>query len=134
MDQQGSRKVRPERDQVCSIYKVLHDLCTNQNTQGLHSMGMLNCKLTCAVFYHNGLLPAVHLHPPETCPPCPSIGWGSVAGILEEDIFVMAHYVSIVKHDSLDKAPLNDEAIRRQQKLYGGNRLTPYKVYILSRP
>jgi len=40
----------------------------------------------------------------------------------------------MVKHDSLDKAPLNDEALRRQQKLYGGSRFTPYKVYNLSCP
>ena len=73
MGQEGSRKVRPEGDQVCSTYKVLHDLSSNQDTQGLHSLCMLNCKLTCTVFSHNGLLPAIHLDTPETCPPCPSI-------------------------------------------------------------
>jgi hypothetical protein len=51
-----------------------------------------------------------------------------MAGILDKNIYVM------VKHDSLDKAPLNDEVISREQKLYGGNRLTSYKVYILSCP
>jgi len=40
----------------------------------------------------------------------------------------------MVKHDSLEKAPLNDEALSRQQKLYGGSRFTPYKVYNLSCP
>jgi len=40
----------------------------------------------------------------------------------------------MVKHDILDKAPLNDEALSRQQKLYGGSRLTSYKVYLLSCP
>jgi len=40
----------------------------------------------------------------------------------------------MIKHDSLDKAPLNDEALSRQQKLYGGSRLTTYKVYPLSHP
>jgi len=35
----------------------------------------------------------------------------------------------MVKHDSLDKAPLNDEALSRPQKLYGGSRFTSYKVY-----
>jgi hypothetical protein len=30
----------------------------------------------------------------------------------------------MVKHDSLDKAPLNDEALSRQQKFYGGSRFT----------
>jgi len=38
----------------------------------------------------------------------------------------------MVKHDSLDKAPLNDEALRRQEKLYGGNSFTSHKVYLLS--
>jgi hypothetical protein len=37
-------------------------------------------------------------------------------------------------HDSLEKAPLNDDVISREQKLYGGNRLTTYKVNILSCP
>jgi len=36
MGQRGGRKVKPERDQVCSTYKVLHDLSSNQDTQGLH--------------------------------------------------------------------------------------------------
>jgi len=65
MGQRGGRKVRPECDQVCSAYKVLHYLSSNQDTQGLQSLCMLNCKLTCTVFSHNGLLPAVHLDPPE---------------------------------------------------------------------
>jgi len=34
----------------------------------------------------------------------------------------------------LDKAPLNDEALYREQKLYGGSRFTSYKVYLLSCP
>jgi len=38
----------------------------------------------------------------------------------------------MVKHDSLDKAPLNDEALSRQQKLYSGSRFTSHKVYLLS--
>jgi len=38
----------------------------------------------------------------------------------------------MVKHDSLDKAPLNDEAPSRQQKLYGESRFTSLKVYLLS--
>jgi len=38
------------------------------------------------------------------------------------------------KHDSLDKAPLNEEALRRQQKLYDGSRFTLYKVHLLSCP
>jgi hypothetical protein len=71
--QQGGRNVRPEYDQVCSPYKVSHDLSSNQDTRGLHSLCMLNCKLTCTVFSHNGLLPAVHLYLPETRPPCPSM-------------------------------------------------------------
>ena len=64
--------MRQECDHVCSTYKVLHDLSSNQETQGLHSLCMLNCMLTCTVFSHNGLLPAVHLDPTETRPPCPS--------------------------------------------------------------
>jgi len=36
MGQQGDRKVKPEHDQYCSTYKVLHDLSSNQDTQGLH--------------------------------------------------------------------------------------------------
>jgi len=40
----------------------------------------------------------------------------------------------MVKHDSVDKAPLNDEALNRQQKLYGGGRFTSHKVYLLSCP
>jgi hypothetical protein len=40
----------------------------------------------------------------------------------------------MVKHDSLDKASLNGEALRRQEKLYGGNKFTSYKdkAYLLS--
>ena len=38
----------------------------------------------------------------------------------------------MVKNDSLDKAPLNDEALSRQQKLYGGGRFTSHTVYLLS--
>ena len=38
----------------------------------------------------------------------------------------------MVKHDSLDKAPLNDEALSRQQKLYSGSRFISHKVYLLS--
>jgi hypothetical protein len=37
----------------------------------------------------------------------------------------------MVKHDSLDKAPLNYEALSRQQKLYGESKFTSYKVYLL---
>jgi len=40
----------------------------------------------------------------------------------------------MVKHDSLDKAPLNDEALSRPQKLYCRSRFTSYKVYLLSCP
>ena len=40
--QQGDKKVRPECDKVCSTYKVLHDPSLNQDTQGLHSLCMLN--------------------------------------------------------------------------------------------
>jgi len=40
----------------------------------------------------------------------------------------------MVKHDSLDKAPLNDEALSTPQKLYGRSRFTSYKVYLLSCP
>ena len=42
--------------------------------------------------------------------------------------------VAMVKHDSLDKAPLNDEALSRQQKLYGRSRFTSHKAYLLSCP
>jgi len=38
----------------------------------------------------------------------------------------------MVKHDSLNKAPLNDEALSRQQKFYIGSRFTSYTVYLLS--
>jgi hypothetical protein len=48
-------------------------------------------------------------------------------GILDKNIHVMPHCVSMAKHDSLDRAPLNDEVICREQKLYIGNRLTSYK-------
>jgi len=65
--------MRPECDQVCSTYKVLHDLSSNQDTQDHHSLCMLNCKLPYTVFSHNDLLLAVHLDPPETCPPHPTI-------------------------------------------------------------
>jgi hypothetical protein len=34
----------------------------------------------------------------------------------------------MVKHDSLDKAPLNDEALSRQQKLYNGSRYLSTEV------
>ena len=37
----------------------------------------------------------------------------------------------MVEHDSLDKAPLND-ALSRQQKLYGGSSFTSHKVYLSS--
>jgi len=40
----------------------------------------------------------------------------------------------MVQHDSLGKAPLNDEALIRQQKLYSGSRFISYKVYLLSCP
>jgi len=40
----------------------------------------------------------------------------------------------MVKHDSLDKAPLNDEALSKQQKLYDWNRFTSYKVYFYDVP
>jgi hypothetical protein len=53
-----------------------------------------------------------------------------MAGILDKNIYVMAHYVSMAIHDSLDKAPLN-EVISREQKLYGGNRLTSQSVYFI---
>ena len=59
--------MRPECDQV------LHDLSSNEDSQGHHSLCTLNCKLPYTVFSHNGLLLAVHLDPPETCHPCPSI-------------------------------------------------------------
>jgi hypothetical protein len=62
--------VRPECDQVCSAYKALHDMSSYQDIKGLQSLCMLNCKLTCSVFSHNGLLPAVHVSRPETRPPC----------------------------------------------------------------
>jgi len=39
----------------------------------------------------------------------------------------------MVKRDSLDKAPLNGEALSREQNLYGRSRFTSYKVYLLSR-
>jgi len=42
--------------------------------------------------------------------------------------------VAVVKHDSLNKAQLNDEALSRQQKLYGGSRFISHKVYLLSCP
>jgi hypothetical protein len=42
--------------------------------------------------------------------------------------------VAIIKHDSLDKAPLNDAALSRQQKFYTGSRFKSYKVYLLSCP
>ena len=35
--QQGGIKVRPECDQVCSTCKILHDLSSNHDKQGLHS-------------------------------------------------------------------------------------------------
>jgi len=38
----------------------------------------------------------------------------------------------MVKHDNLAKAPLNNEALSRQQKLYCGSRFTSLKVYLLS--
>lgn len=38
----------------------------------------------------------------------------------------------MVKHNSLDEALLNDEALCRQQKLYGGSMFTSYKMYLLS--
>jgi hypothetical protein len=44
-----------------------------------------------------------------------------MAGILDKNIYVMANSVSMAKHDSLDIAPLNDEVISREQKLYVGN-------------
>jgi len=40
----------------------------------------------------------------------------------------------MVKHDSLVRALLNDVALSRQQKLYGGSSITSYKVYLLSCP
>ena len=59
---------------------------------------------------------------------------GSMPGILDKKIYVMAYYVSLVKLDTLDKAPLNDETISRQQKLYSGRRFTSHKLYILLCP
>jgi len=96
--------------------KVLHDLSSKQDTQGLHTLCMLNFKLTCTVFSHNGLLPAVHL--PETCPPFPALCMFD-DGIpcldpTEEIFFSLHYYVAMLKHDSLDKAPLNYEALNRQ--------------------
>jgi len=58
----------------------------------------------------------------------------SMLGILDKKIFVKAYCVSVVKHDTSDKAPLNDEAISRQQKPYSGPRFTSYKLYVLSCP
>jgi hypothetical protein len=46
----------PDCDQVCSTYKVLCDLSSNQYTQGLHSLCMLYCKLTCTVFFPLSIL------------------------------------------------------------------------------
>jgi hypothetical protein len=40
----------------------------------------------------------------------------------------------MVKHDSLNKALLNDEALGRKQKLYGGSIITSYKVFLLLCP
>jgi len=42
--------------------------------------------------------------------------------------------MAVVKYDSLDKAPLNNKALSRQQKFNGGSRFTSYKVYLLSCP
>jgi len=42
--------------------------------------------------------------------------------------------VATVKHDSFDKVPLNDDALSRQYKLYGGSRFTLHKMYLLSCP
>jgi hypothetical protein len=56
-----------------------------------------------------------------------------MTGILDKNIYIMAHCVSMAKHDSLDKAPLNDEVISREQKFYVGN-ITSCKVSILSCP
>jgi len=42
--------------------------------------------------------------------------------------------VATVKHDTLDKSPLNDEALSRQERLYTGSRFTSYKAYLLSCP
>ena len=56
-------------------------------------------------------------------------------GILDDKIFLLWHYyVAMVKHDSLDKAPLNDESLSRQQNPYDGSRFTSYKVYLLTCP
>ena len=41
--------------------------------------------------------------------------------------------MAMVKHVSLDKAPLNNEALSRQQKLYSGSRFTLYKVYLFTK-
>jgi len=40
----------------------------------------------------------------------------------------------MVKQDGLDKAPSNDAALSRQQKLYTGCKFTSYKVHLLSCP
>jgi len=40
----------------------------------------------------------------------------------------------MVKQDSLDKTPLNDEILSRKQKLYSGSWFKSYKVYLLSCP
>ena len=40
----------------------------------------------------------------------------------------------MVKLDNLDTAPLNDEALGRQQKLYSERRFTTYKAYLSSYP
>jgi hypothetical protein len=37
------------------------------------------------------------------------------------------YYVAMIKHDSLDKALLNDEALSKQQNLYGGSCFTSQK-------
>jgi hypothetical protein len=55
-------------------------------------------------------------------------------GILEEKLFCNGITVAMVKHDSFHKAPLYDESLSRQQKLYGGSRFTSYKEYLLSCP
>jgi hypothetical protein len=54
-------------------------------------------------------------------------------GILDEKYFCDDITMWLmVKHDSLDKATLNDEALSIQQKLYNGRRFTSYKAYLLS--
>ena len=96
---------------------------------------MPKCKLNCTVFSHNGLLPAVHLDPALLVPAPYKFDDGVPCLVSYRRNFFYWHYsMAMVKHDSLDKAPLNNEALSRQQKLYSGSRFTSYKVYLLPCP